>query len=168
VARILGFPNPVNELAARAVAAGVLAITLLTILLGAVVDPAWLWFTAPLAAGFVARVLSGPTLSPLGQLATRVVAPRLGAPKLVAGPPKRFAQSLGAVMTLTAVAFQAFGEHPAVFVLLALVAVAATLESVLGFCIGCTIFARLMRAGLVPEETCEACANVQLRAAQAA
>jgi len=48
----------------------------------------------PLAYGFWARVLTGPTLSPLGQLATRVVAPRLPVePKLVPGPPKRFAQA---------------------------------------------------------------------------
>ncbi|MGH9271283.1 MAG: DUF4395 family protein, partial [Ilumatobacteraceae bacterium] len=58
----------------------------------------------PLALGFLARVLAGPTLSPLGQLATRVVAPRLGRPRLVPGPPKRFAQSIGLALTTAAVA----------------------------------------------------------------
>ncbi len=53
-------------------------------------------------------------------------------------------------------------------VLLAMVAVAASLESILGFCVGCTLFALGMRIGLVPEETCEACANINLRQSAAA
>ena len=36
------------------------------------------WATIVIAYGFVARVLTGPTLSPLGQLVTRVITPRLG------------------------------------------------------------------------------------------
>jgi hypothetical protein len=163
---IVGFPNPVNEKAARTVASGVFALTLATVLLGALVDTAWLWLSAVLAAGFLARVVTGPTLSPLGQLATRVVAPRLGAPKLVAGPPKRFAQGMGAAMTGAAVVFQAFGLTPAVYVVLGLVLVASSLEAGLGFCIGCRVFALLMRLGWVPEETCAACADISLRYAQ--
>jgi hypothetical protein len=166
--RIVGFPNPVNEKAARTVAAGVLLLTIATILLGALAGTGWLWLSALLAAGFLARVLTGPTLSPLGQFATRVVAPRLGAPKLVAGPPKRFAQGMGAALTLLAVVLQALGLHTAVFVVLGLMVAAAGLESGLGFCIGCTIFAGLMRIGVIPEETCEACANITLRQPQAA
>ena len=34
-----------------------------------------------------------------------------------------------------------------------------TLESVFGFCIGCRVFALLMRIGVIPESTCEACVN---------
>jgi hypothetical protein len=132
------------------------------------VSTVWLWLTAPLAAGFVARVLTGPKLSPLGQLATRVIAPRLGEPRLVAGPPKRFAQAIGATITVAAVVLQALGLHPAVFALLGLIVVAAGLESIVGFCIGCTLFAGLMRLGMIPEETCEACANISLRQPQAA
>src|SRR3954452_6886549 len=168
MARIVGFPNPVNEKAARTVAGGVLVLAVATILLGSLVSPAWLWLTALLAAGFVARVVTGPRLSPLGQLATRVVAPRLGEPRLVPGPPKRFAQGMGAAITLAAVAFQAAGLHPGVYVLLGLIVVAAALESIVGFCIGCTVFAGLMRLGVIPEETCAACADVSLRRPQAA
>ena len=86
---VFGFPNPVNEKAARTVAVGVVAMGLLFVITG------WGWVLIPLTYGFWARVLSGPTLSPLGQLATRIVAPRLGEPKLVPGPPKRFAQAVG-------------------------------------------------------------------------
>jgi hypothetical protein len=42
-------------------------------------------------------------LSPLGQLATRLVAPRLGRPRPVPGPPKRFSQALGATISVAAV-----------------------------------------------------------------
>lgn len=154
------FPNPVNEKAARSVAAGVLLLAVLTLVLSVAAGPGWLWLTAVLAYGFVARMLAGPTFSPLGQLATRVVAPRLGSPKLVAGPPKRFAQGMGATMTVAAVILHfVFASDIAAQVLVGCVIVAATLESVFAFCIGCQVFAGLMRLGLIPEETCEACAN---------
>jgi Domain of unknown function (DUF4395) len=82
VASIIGFPDPVNEVSARVVAAGVVVLGLVTVVL----DQPWL--TAVIAYGFVARVVTGPTLSPLGQLATRVVTPRLGS-SLVLCPGRR-------------------------------------------------------------------------------
>jgi hypothetical protein len=159
---ILGFPNPVNEKAARVVA-GVVALTgVLILLTGAH------WLLVPLAYGFWARVLTGPTLSPLGRVAMRVVAPRLGAPKYVAGPPKRFAQSMGAAFTTSAAVLAlGFGADTAADVLTVLLVVAATLESVFALCLGCQVFALLMRAGLVPEETCERCANIWAAAPEA-
>src|SRR5689334_7802710 len=80
---LFSFPDPVNEVSARLVAGGVVVMCLLTVLLD---EPL---LTLVIAYGFVARVLTGPTLSPLGQLVTRVVTPRLGVPpRLVPGPPK--------------------------------------------------------------------------------
>lgn len=155
---ILTFPNPVNEKAARTVAAGVVVLAVLVLV------TQWFWLLVPLAYGFVARVLTGPTLSPLGQLATRVVAPRLGEPRLVAGPPKRFAQAIGAALTVTAlVLYYGFGLATSTLVLVAVVAVAAGLEAVFAFCIGCRLFAALMRLGVIPKATCEACDDIRLR-----
>jgi hypothetical protein len=169
MSRIFGFPNPVNEVAARAVAAGVLLLTVATILLAALAGPGWLWLSAVLAYGFVARVLTGPRLSPLGQFATRVVAPRVGHAKPVPGPPKRFAQAMGAIITLTAAVLHfGFGADTAALVVLGLIAVAATLESVFAFCIGCTVFAGLMRLGVVPADVCAECADITLRRPQTA
>src|SRR5579885_2919111 len=91
--KVLSFPNPVNEKAARVVA-GVVLITVLVILATGAY-----WLLIPLAYGFWARVLTGPTLSPLGWTAQNVIAPRLGEKKPVSGPPKRFAQGMGAVMS---------------------------------------------------------------------
>ena len=163
---LLRFPNPVNEVAARSVAAGVVLLCAVTVGLGAV-DGRWLWLSVLVAAGFVARVLSGPTLSPLGQLATRVVAPALGHEKLVPGPPKRFAQGMGATMSVAAVVFLALGLPAGTFALLGLIIVAAVLESVFAVCLGCHAFALLMRMGVVPQSVCLECADIRSRIAAA-
>ena len=163
---LIGFPNPVNEKAARVVAGGVLLLSVVTIVLATTLGNAWLWITAAIAYGFVARVLTGPKLSPLGQLATRVVAPHLGAPKYVPGPPKRFAQTIGAGVTLIATVLVAVGAAPAVYALLGLMVFFATLESVFAICVGCAIFGWLMRRGVIPQEVCLECADVTARYAQ--
>jgi hypothetical protein len=41
-----------------------------------------------------------------------------------------------------------------------LITIAATLESVFGFCLGCKAFALLMRAGVISDEVCERCNNI--------
>jgi len=158
VASVLGFPDTVNEKAARVVAGGVAIVALVTLVTG------WHWLLVPLAVGFLARVLTGPKLSPLGQLATRLVAPRLGPPKLVPGPPKRFAQSIGLALTVVAAGASLWLDHPGVASgLLGLLIVFATLESVVGFCAGCWVFGQLMRLGVIPERTCVACADIWRR-----
>ena len=117
---LFSFPHPVNEVSARLVAGTVVVLSVLTIAL----DQPWL--IAVIAYGFVARVLTGPTLSPLGQIVTRWVTPRLPfAPKFVPGPPKRFAQGIGAVFSLTAAVLAfGFGEIGAAYVVLGLLAAA--------------------------------------------
>ena len=153
--RMFAFPNPVNEVSARLVAGGVVALCAVTLLTR---QPLLL---LPLAYGFWARVLTGPTLSPLGQLVTRVVTPRLGIDRPTAGPPKRFAQGMGAAMSTAAVA-SAFvaGSTGAAWVFVAMILVAASLESVLGFCLGCKVFALLMKVGVIPASVCEECADL--------
>ena len=152
---LFSFPNPVNEVSARLVAAGVVVMCVLTIALDL------RWATVVIAYGFVARVLSGPTLSPLGQFVTRVVTPRLGLrDRPVAGPPKRFAQAIGVVFSLTALILTGLGWWTAAQVFLGLLAAAAFLESALGLCLGCKAFAVLMRVGVVPEEVCERCNDI--------
>ncbi|MBV8998058.1 MAG: DUF4395 domain-containing protein [Solirubrobacterales bacterium] len=157
------FPNPVNEKAARVVAAVVLLTVVVILATGAY------WLLIPLAYGFWARVLTGPTLSPLGWTAQNVIAPRLGEKKPVAGPPKRFAQGMGAAMaTLALIFWLVAGSATATDVVLGLFVVAAGLESILGYCLGCKVFGLLMNAGLVPESVCAECADIgpRLRAAR--
>lgn len=157
---IFSFPDPVNEVSARAVAAGVVVLCLVAIVSGQA------WLTLVIAYGFVARVATGPTLSPLGQLVTRVVTPRLRlAPRYVPGPPKRFAQGIGAALSVTAAILAVgFGQQLAADVALAAILAAATLESAFGVCLGCKIFTALMRIGVIPERVCRTCANVRFDA----
>jgi len=156
MADLFSFPNPVNEKAARVVAAVVAVAAAVTLLSG------WYWLLVPIAYGFVARVLTGPTLSPLGRLAMRVAA-RLGPPKHVPGPPKRFAQGIGAVCTVAAAIFAlALGWHTAADVVLAMMVTFATLEAAFAFCVGCEIFRGLMAIGVVPESACAECADLGL------
>jgi hypothetical protein len=163
VRSLFSFPNPVNEVSARLVAAGVVVMTALVLGLG------WHWLLIPLAYGFVARVATGPTMSPLGQLVTRGITPRLHVNKPVPGPPKRFAQGIGATLTVSAVILHfGFGATTAADVLVAMVLVAATLESVFAYCVGCRVFALLMRAGVIPEDVCEECNDIWNRKPAAA
>jgi hypothetical protein len=127
---LFSFPNPVNETSAR------------------------------LVAGVVARALTGPKLSPLALVATRVVTPRLHVThRYSPGPAKRFAQSIGAVFTVSAsVLWFAAGQHTAALVLAGIIALFASLESGFGLCVGCKAFYLGMRLGLVPPSVCEDCA----------
>jgi hypothetical protein len=156
---LFSFPNPVNEVSARLVAGGVVVMCVAAIAL----DQPWL--SLVIAYGFVARVLSGPTLSPLGLLVTRVITPRLRLPaRLVPGPPKRFAQGMGAVLSVGA-AVLIFGvdERTAGYVVLAALAGAAALEAFFALCLGCRIFATLIRLGVIPESVCEDCRDLWSR-----
>jgi hypothetical protein len=157
--QLFSFPNPVNEVSARLVAAGVVLMSLAALVFQLE------WLVVVIALGFIARVSTGPTLSVLGQLVTRVVTPRLPVPaKPVPGPPKRFAQGIGVVFAVTSAALLlVFDADPAGWIVLGALLVAATLESVFAFCLGCQIFAVLIRVGLVPASVCEACNDIRAR-----
>jgi len=157
--RLPSFPDPVNEVAARLVAGGVAVVAALAVATG------WHWLALPLAYGFVARALSGPRFSPWALIVTRVLVPRLGrAERPVPGPPKRFAQTIGATLTTVAAGtWLAVGPNVVTAGLLAAVVVAATLEAAVAFCIGCHLFAVLVRMGWLPAAVCEACADITRR-----
>ena len=154
---LFSFPNPVNEVAARMVAVMVLAMSLAIVVTG---QP---WLMAALTYGFLARVATGPRLSPIGLLATRVLVPAFGNPqRLVPGPPKRFAQSVGLLFSATAlVLYFAVESTTAARSVVAVVAAFAALEAGIGFCAGCFVFGHLMRWGLVPESVCRECMVVR-------
>ena len=149
------FPHPVNEFAARLVAIMVMSLTIIII----ISNTYWLLFI--LTYGFLARVLTGPTLSPMGLIATKILIPLLGNPKkLVAGPPKRFAQTVGLIFSTTAtVLIFNYGLTFEAEIVLGILVIFAGLESLLGFCAGCFVFGYLMKWGLIPEETCQRCAD---------
>ena len=151
--RLFSFPNPVNDYAARAVAA---IVIILVVLFEITANEFLLLF---ITYGFLARVLTGPTLSPVGLLATKIIVPALGSPsKLVPGPPKRFAQFIGLLISLLAtIAIFVFDSPTSARYLMAVICFFASLESILGFCAGCFVFGWLMKLNLIPASVCESC-----------
>jgi len=157
--KIFGFPHPVNEFAARLVA-GMVAILCIVLIISDV-----RWLIPVLTYGFFARVISGPNLSPMGLVATKVLVPLLGNPnRPVAGPPKRFAQSIGLCFSMSAtILAYGFGMVTAAEILIGVLAVFAVLEAVFGFCAGCFVFGYLIRWGWIPAETCQKCEDLGFR-----
>ena len=147
VRSLLSFPNPVKETSARLVATGVVAQAIMFL-----VVREW-WVLVPLTYGFLARVATGPTLSPLGQFVTRVATPaveswRLGRDpafhsRQVPGPPKRFAQTIGLGFTASASAAWALGATGVAVALIAMLAIAATLEAAFAICLGCIAYSAI-------------------------
>ena len=156
--RFFRYPNPVNEGSSRVIALGVVTMAVAAEVLRLPV------LLIPLAYGFCARVAAGPRLSPLGLVASRVVGPRIGRwRRPVPGPPKRFSQAIGAVLTVSAtVVWLTVGWGAARWILLPLV-VAAGLEGFAGYCVGCAIFGFLIRWGVVPASVCAECSDLSAR-----
>lgn len=81
--------------------------------------------------------------------------------KPVAGPPKRFAQTVGLAFSATALVLAyTVSSLVAAKAVLGVLLLFATLESLAGFCAGCFVFGYLMRWGLVPRDVCERCNNL--------
>lgn len=142
VRRFFSFPDPVNETSARIVALGVVVqgVIFLVFREG--------WLLTPLVYGFVARVLTGPTMSPLGQWSVRAATPLVEemtgvAGRRVPGPPKRFAQSVGLVFSGGAsVAWLAGAPWISMSLVVGLV-VAASLEAFAAVCLGCIAYSAM-------------------------
>lgn len=142
VRNFFSFPDPVNETSARLVAAGVVTQAVLFFVLREG------WLLAPLVYGFVARVLTGPTMSPLGQLSVRVATPiverRFGVvSRRVPGPPKRFAQLIGLGFSSAAAIAWLLGASAITHVVLAGLVIAASLEAVAAICLGCIAYSAI-------------------------
>ena len=142
VREFFSFPNPVNETSARLVAFGVVlqAAAFLALREG--------WLLVPLVYGFLARVLTGPTASPLGQFSVRVATPfvesQLGTVgRRVPGPPKRFAQLIGLCFSAGAAIAWLAGAPVVTFALIGGLVVAASLEAFAAVCLGCIAYAAI-------------------------
>ena len=83
--------------------------------------------------------------------------------RTVPGPPKRFAQGVGAVVSLGALTAVALGAPTVSYALVGGLAVAASLEAAFAFCLGCKVFALLMKVGVVPDSVCEECNDISRR-----
>jgi hypothetical protein len=105
---------------------------------------------AAIAAVFAWGAFAGIERHPYGALFRRLVRPRLAPPaELEEAAPPTFAQGVGFVITLVGVLLAAFGVTPGVAVAAALAFVAAFLNSVFGYCLGCRMYVLLIRARVI-------------------
>jgi hypothetical protein len=109
------------------------------------------------AADFALRQIAGLTpLSPIGTLGTLLVQNQT--PEWVGVTQKRFAWALAFGMALLIAILTNTGVHGWGVQLIGLMLIALLwLESVVGFCVGCFIYSRLIKAGVIHPEDAPAC-----------
>ena len=131
-----------------AITAVLLLVVVFLALTGASV--AALSLLAVLAALFAWGAFAGVGRHPYGWLFKRFVRPRLAAPAELENPaPPTFAQGVGLFVTAVGVVLGLLGLAPAVGVAAALAFVAAFLNAVFDYCLGCQLYLLLVRAGLL-------------------
>jgi len=153
------FPRVVDDVTVRLVASVVLVLAMTAFALHQ-----W-WIYPVLALDFILRTALGPGASPIARGVQRFIRPRVGAVmRPTAGPPKRFAAGIGAVLTSAAAVLWALGiADPAVVTIGLIMVIFPALEAIVGLCVGCKVFGVLMKLGVVPEEICLECADLSLR-----
>jgi hypothetical protein len=153
------FPRVVDDVTVRLVASVVLVLAMV-----ALAFHQW-WIYPVLAVDFILRTTFGPNASPVARGVQRFIRPRVStARRPTAGPPKRFAAGIGAVLTSVATALWVLGiADPVVMTIGFIMVVFPALEAILGLCVGCRVFAVLMKFGVVPEEICLECSDISLR-----
>lgn len=132
--------------------AGITAVLLLVViglsLSGATIAATVLF--AAITALFAWGAFAGVKRHPYGALYRAAVRPRLKPPTELEDPvPPTFAQGVGFVITLVGLVLGILGVPYAIVVAAAAAFVAAFLNSVFGYCLGCQIYLLLVRAGVL-------------------
>ena len=139
--------SPIDPRGPRFAAAVTTAVLIAALLLGP------RWGLVPLAvqlAAFGVGAVLGPARQPYGWLFRRFVRPRLGPPATLEDPrPPRFAQAVGLGFALIALAGALAGAAPVHLAALGFALVAALLNAVFDFCLGCEVYLRVQRARAV-------------------
>jgi hypothetical protein len=132
--------------------AGITAILLLVAIglaIGGAQLPALILFSA-ITLLFAWGAFAGVKRHPYGALYTRLLRPRLRPPAELEDPvPPTFAQGVGFVITLIGVALTLIGLPLALPIAAGAAFIAAFLNSVFGYCLGCQIYLLLARLGVV-------------------
>lgn len=113
------------------------------------VEPAFLIFVV-ITALFAWGAFAGVQRHPYGALYRALIRPRLSTPTTLEDPvPPTFAQGVGFVISLVGVALHLAGVPFGLVVAASAAFVAAFLNSVFGYCLGCQIYLLLVRAGIL-------------------
>jgi len=130
------------------ITAVLLLVTIALALLGATVA-ATILFTL-ITALFAWGAFAGVQRHPYGALFRKFVRPRLAAPAELEDPtPPTFAQGVGFVITLAGLVLHLLGVPYALVIAASAAFVAAFLNSVFAYCLGCQIYLLLVRAGIL-------------------
>lgn len=99
---------------------------------------------------FAWGAFAGVQRHPYGWIFRRLVRPRLAPPAELEDPaPPTFAQGVGLLVTGVGLVVFAFGVAAALPVAAALAFIAAFLNSVFGYCLGCQLYLLLVRARVI-------------------
>ena len=113
------------------------------------IEPSFILF-AILTVSFGWGAFAGVQRHPYSAIFRRFVRPRLSAPAELEDPtPPTFAQGVGFVITLSGAALHLLGVPYALVVAAAAAFIAAFLNSVFAYCLGCQIYLVLVRAGVL-------------------
>jgi hypothetical protein len=154
---IFSFPETINEYAARMVAGFIVLLAVLFLYTKS------LFVLAFMVYGFLARIIAGPSLSPVALLVTKIIIPKIGNPYAECpGPPKRFAQFIGLIFTSSALYLALNNQPITAHLLIGILAIFAALESIMSFCAGCWFFKQMMKWGWIPLDVCEKCKDISL------
>jgi hypothetical protein len=127
------------------------AVLLIALLVSAVSPLAAGAILAVQAAIFAIGAVGGPRRHPYGKLFATLVAPRLGPVKeREPVPPLKFAQLVGFIFAVAAVAGFAAGVPLAGVIAISFALVAAFLNAAFGICLGCQLYPLVARFRHVP------------------
>ena len=128
---------------------GVLLLVVIGLSLAGLLLPALIIFIAQTLL-FAWGAFAGIKRHPYGLLFKKLVRPRLKPPTELEDPtPPTFAQGVGFVITAIGVILTLLGLTLALPIAAALAFVAAFLNSVFGYCLGCQIYLLLVRVGVL-------------------
>ena len=112
-------------------------------------EPAFLLF-AVITLLFAWGAFAGVQRHPYGAIFRALIRPRLAAPTTLEDPvPPTFAQGVGFVISLVGLALHLVGVPYGLVIAASAAFVAAFLNSVFAYCLGCQIYLLLVRAGIL-------------------
>ncbi|MBH0115263.1 DUF4395 domain-containing protein [Salinibacterium sp. NG253] len=112
-------------------------------------QPAFLLLTA-IAVLFAWGAFAGIQRHPYGLFFKAVIRPRLSAPSHLEDPrPPTFSQGVGLAVTVLGIVLHLLAVPYALVIFAAFAFIAAFLNSVFDYCLGCQLYVLLVRAGLV-------------------
>ena len=119
---------------------------LTTVVLALALVTGWVWLATVQAVVFAIGAIKGPQFTPYAFIYRRLIKPRLKSPLRTEDVrPPQFAQSIGLLFALVALAGAAAGTSVVFTVAVAAALAAAFLNAAFDFCLGCQVYLILAR-----------------------